>query len=77
MASSLWLLQFLLSTPPSTSQSNTLALVLLLMLLRFGGGHVGTHSPPTFEVLGSDPGPYVEKKLVVAYRWLAVYSTEP
>ena len=40
----------------------------------FGGGGVGvvmvaqvvTHSPPTFEVGGSNPGPYVEK-LVAAY----------
>ena len=35
-----------------------------------------THSPPTSEVDSSNPGPYV-RKLVVAYRWLAVYSTEP
>ena len=30
----------------------------------------------TSEVIGSNPGPYVVK-LVVAYRWSAVYSTEP
>ena len=43
------------------------------------GGHGGaevTHLPPTSEVGGSNPGPYVGK-LVVAYRWSAVYSTEP
>ena len=40
------------------------------------GGTLVTHSPPTSEVGGSNPGPYVGK-LVVAYRWLAVYSTEP
>ena len=37
---------------------------------------VVTHSPPTPEVGSSNPGPYVGK-LVVAYRWSAVYSTEP
>ena len=31
---------------------------------------------PTSEVGGSNLGPYVGK-LVVAYRWSAVYSTEP
>ena len=35
-----------------------------------------THSPPISEVGGSNPGAYV-RKLVVAYRWSAVYSTEP
>ena len=34
------------------------------------------HLPPTPEVGGSDPGPYVGK-LVVAYLSLAVHSTEP
>ena len=34
-----------------------------------------SHSPPTSEVGGSNPGPYVGK-LVVAFRWLAVYSTK-
>ena len=33
------------------------------------GGAVVTHLPPTS---GSNPGPYVGK-LVVAYRWSAVY----
>ena len=33
-------------------------------------------SAPTSEVGGSNPGHYVGK-LVVAYKWLAVYSTEP
>ena len=37
---------------------------------------MGTHSPPTSDVSGSNPEPYVDK-LVVAYLWLAVYSTEP
>ena len=39
-------------------------------------GAVKTRLPPTSEVGGSSPRPYVGK-LVVAYRWLAVYSTEP
>ena len=34
-----------------------------------------THSPPTAEVGGSNPVPYMGK-LVVSYRWSAVYSTE-
>ena len=34
-----------------------------------------THTHPRSEVGGSNHGPYVGK-LVVAYRWLAVYSTE-
>ena len=33
------------------------------------------YSIPTSEVGGSNPRPYVGK-LVVSYRWLAVYSTE-
>ena len=40
------------------------------------GCPVVTHSPPTSEVGGSNPGPYLGKKLVVACRWSAVYSTE-
>ena len=40
------------------------------------GGKVVTHSTPPSEVGGSNTGPYVGK-LVVAYRWSAVYSTEP
>ena len=39
------------------------------------GGAVVTYLPPTSEVDGSYPGPYVGK-LVVAYRWSPVYSTE-
>ena len=42
-------------------------------------GHSGamvTHLPPTSEVDSSNHGPYVGK-LVVAYRWSAVYSAEP
>ena len=52
-----------------------------------GGGGVGgggnsamvTHSPPTSEVCGSNPGAYVGKlpMLVVACRWLPLYSTKP
>ena len=34
-----------------------------------------THLPPTSEVGGLNAGPYVGK-LVVAYQWSAVYSTE-
>ena len=44
-----------------------------------GGGYgdaVVTHSPPTSELGGLKPRPYV-RKLVVAYRLSAVYSTEP
>ena len=37
---------------------------------------VVTHSPLTSEVGGSNPRPY-GGKLVVAYRWSSVYSTEP
>ena len=40
------------------------------------GGAVVIHSPPTFEVCCSNPGPYVGM-LVVVYQWSAVYSTEP
>ena len=39
------------------------------------GGAVITQSPITSEIDGSNPGPYVGK-LVVAYRWSAVYSTK-
>ena len=34
-----------------------------------------THSPPTSEVNGSNPGPYVGK-LKVTYQWSEVCSTE-
>ena len=37
---------------------------------------VVTHLPPTSEVSGSNPGPYVGK-LVVTYQWSTVYSAEP
>ena len=40
------------------------------------GGAVVIHSPPTSAVSDSNPGPNVGR-LVVAYRWSAVYSTEP
>ena len=49
------------------------------MTLTVAGGHSGavvTHSPPTSEAGGSNPKPYVGK-MVVSYKWLAVYSTEP
>ena len=39
------------------------------------GGAVVRHSPPNSEVSSSNPGPYVGK-LLVAYLWFAVYSTE-
>ena len=44
--------------------------------LRDHGGAVVTHSPPTSDVGGANPGPHVGK-LIVAYRWSAVNSTEP
>ena len=44
--------------------------------LRSHGGSVVTHSLPTSDVSGSNPGPSVGK-LVVAHRWSAVYSTDP
>ena len=34
-----------------------------------------THSPPTSEVGGSNPGPYVGK-LVVGYRWFTVQNSD-
>ena len=37
---------------------------------------VATRLPPTSEVGGSNPRPYVGN-LVVAYGWSGVYSTEP
>ena len=40
-------------------------------LFRGHSGALVTHWPPTSEVGGSNPGPYV-KKLVAAYRWSAV-----
>ena len=39
-------------------------------------GTVLTHSPPTYQVCGSNPGLYVGM-MVVACCWSAVYSTEP
>ena len=39
-------------------------------------GAVVTLWPPTSEVGGSNPRPFVGK-LVIAYQWSAVYSTEP
>ena len=50
-------------------------IMFLLSTTRVHGGAVVTHSPPTSEVGGSNPEPYV-RKLVVAYRWSAVYSAE-
>ena len=44
---------------------------LICSLFGFGhGGTVVTHSPPTSEVGGSNPGPCAGK-LLVAYHWLA------
>ena len=40
------------------------------------GDTVVKHLASTSEVGGSHPGPYVGK-LVIAYEWSAVYSTEP
>ena len=41
-----------------------------------GSGHGGlVHPPPTSEVGGSNPKPYLGK-MVVSYQWLPVYSTE-
>ena len=40
------------------------------------GDAVVTHSPLTSEVGSSNPEPY-KVKMVVSYRWLSVYSTEP
>ena len=52
-------------------------IILLSSIMIWGqGGTVVTHSPPTSEVGGSNPGRYVGK-LVVAYRWSAVSSIEP
>ena len=55
--------------------SNQLSINILLRL----PGHCGAmviHSPPTSEVGSSNPEPYV-RKMLVSYRWSAVYSTEP
>ena len=40
------------------------------------GGAVVTHSPPSSEVGGLNPVPYMGK-FIVAHRWSAFYSTEP
>ena len=40
------------------------------------GGVVVTQFPPISEVGSSNPKPYVGQ-LVVAYRWSAIYSTQP
>ena len=44
-------------------------------LNRVQGGAVVAPSPPTSEVVGANFEPYMGK-MVVSYRWLAVYSTE-
>ena len=51
-------------------------LEILCTCVRGLDGAVVTHSPPTSEVSGSNPRPYLGN-LVVAYRWSAVYSIEP
>ena len=38
------------------------------------GGAVVTYSPPTTEVGGSNPEPYVGK-MVVSYSWMAAHKT--
>ena len=62
------------------SYTNSYVLVssvsFLQLPIRVHGGTVLTHSPPTSEVGGSNPGPYVGK-LVIAYQWSALYRTEP
>ena len=45
-------------------------------MMRGHNGAVVTHSPLTSDFVGSNPGPYVGK-LVIAYQWSAVCSTEP
>ena len=57
-------------------ESSDTCILILKLQGRDLGGAVVTHSPLTSEVCCSKPGPYVEK-LVVAYRWSAVYLTEP
>ena len=57
-----------------TMSWSTIKIHCTLWLKKFAA--VVTHSPPTSEVSGSNFGPYVGK-LVVAYWWSAVYSTEP
>ena len=44
--------------------------------LRGHGGAVVTLSPPTSDVSGLNPGPYVGK-LIVSSKWSVDYSTEP
>ena len=51
-------------------------MALTVLNVRGQSGAVVTHSPPNSEVGGSKPGPYVGK-VVVVYRWSAVYSTGP
>ena len=58
----------------STTKWACLLSALVQSTLRSNGRAVVTHSGPTSEVSGSNLGPN-EGKLVVAYRWLAVYST--
>ena len=48
----------------------------VVVCTRGHGVAVVTRSPPTSEISGSNAGPCVGK-LVVSYRWSAVYSTEP
>ena len=50
---------------------------LHLYTYRGHGGRVVTLSPPTSEAGVRFPAPPQVGKLVVACRWLAVYSTEP
>ena len=56
-------------------QSSRNLYINILLIGRGYSGTVVTHAPPTSEVSGSNAGPYVGM-LAVAYRWLAVYSSE-
>ena len=67
----------ILSTSHTCLREKETELLCALQLNGRGhGGPVVTHSPANSEVGGSNPGPYVGK-LVVAYQWWAVYSSEP
>ena len=57
--------------PMGTHYRQNTASHIFSLYLGGHGGAVVTHSPPTSEVGGSHPGPYVGK-LVVAYQWLVV-----
>ena len=58
-------------------QINELRGVCIITTPRGHGGRVVTLSPPTSETGVSFPARPQVGKLIVACRWLAVYSTEP